>query len=155
MRDDDSKIADAELIMRFFAGDGTTNYRFPKPDSPEELKARGALARVVRDYVPGFSGELLALAIDPDTPSRFVGMAPTRKVKFESVNRGRPAAWRRNVRVAEFIRRQLAECDQHEAAYAAAAAKFRISRSTAQSIWQWRVDAMQDAKHRELWRARN
>jgi len=151
----DRKMADEEAALRLFTGDPDTNYRYPQKGSPEELHCRRALARIVRDHMPGFSGEFLALAIDPDTKSRFIGTTPTRKIQFESVNRGNRSMWRRNVRIAEFIRMQLAECDQHEAAYAAAAEKFNISRSTAQSIWQWRVDALQDAAERQLWLARS
>lgn len=153
--DRERKMADEELIVKFFAGDGSARYRHPAPDSPEELRARAVLARTVREYVPGFSGELLALALDPDTKSRMIGMKPTRKIKFESVKRGLPSMWRRNVLIAGFIRSDFAQHGKLEAAISAATAKFKISRTTAQNIWQERCDAMKDAATRRLWEARN
>src|SRR5580692_7700135 len=60
--------------------------------------ARAALARRIRDQMPGsFTRELLALAIDPETKSRFIGMVPARRIKFESVRRGRKPTWRRDL----------------------------------------------------------
>jgi hypothetical protein len=140
MRDDDSKIADAELIMNFLAGDGTPNYRFPKRNSPEELKARRAIARVIRDYVPGFSGELLALAFDPGTKPRLLEMRPTRKIQFEQ--RGMPSSWRRERLTIDFIKKELKKVDAQgkrkplKAVIVDTCAKFGIKCSTAHAVWK-------------------
>jgi hypothetical protein len=153
-------MADEEIIVGFFAGDGTEAPRYPTHNSKEEKKARAALARVVRDHIPGFSGEILALAIDPDTPSRFVGMKPLRTVRFESVARGRASTWRRDLHIAHFIRAEIGHTvirgkdgvpkPKIEAALHAAMQEFGVSRATAQAIWKRHQEAMADALTRGL-----
>jgi hypothetical protein len=86
--------------------------------------------------MPGFSGELLALAIDPYTPSRFSGMKPTRRIRFESPARGKPSTWVRDRMVIGFVRQQLASAPKLEAAINAVSARFKISRRTVQDIWK-------------------
>jgi hypothetical protein len=145
----DQQMADEELALALLASDGV-GASYPKHNSAKEKECRKALARIVRDKLNGFSGELLALAIDPETPSRYIGMTPTRQIRFESVRRGRPSTWRRDVLIAGFIRRELARSQKLEAAYAAAMAKFKISRSTAQAIWNWHCRSIKDAQARGL-----
>ena len=111
-RPDAEKMADEEAIVCFFAGDGTNAPRYPKHNSREEKNARAAMARRVRDFMQGFSAEMIALAIDPDTPSRIPGLKPLRKIRFESVARGKASTWRRDLRVADFIRREIGKSDQ-------------------------------------------
>jgi hypothetical protein len=147
----DRKIADEVLSLRLLAGrhrdgNGRPVTRYLKHNSREEREARAALARCVRDHMRSFTGELLALAIDPHTSSRYIGMTATRRVRFESPARGKPAEWQRNLIIAEFIRKQLSRYSGNvEAANAAAMTEFGISRSTAQTIWKWREQAIKDA----------
>jgi hypothetical protein len=137
------KIADEALVIGLFAGDEHGN--FPERDSPEELEARTALARIIRDQMCGFSAELLALAIDPETPSGAMGMTATRRIRFESLRRGRKPTWRRDMRIMERIRQELSRTNKLEAAYQAAILEFGISRSTAQAIWKWHCTALERA----------
>jgi hypothetical protein len=154
------KMADEEVVVGFFAGDGTDAPRYPAHNSKEEKTARAALARIVRDHMPGFSGEILALAIDPVTPSRFIGMKPLRTIRFESVARGKTSTWRRDLRVAHFIRTEIGHTAKRgkdgvprpkiEAALQAAVEEFGVSRATAQAIWKRHQEAMADALKRGL-----
>src|SRR5258708_2280213 len=93
--EENRKIADEELALQLLAGYSTNGRtRYLKHNSPEEKLARAALARIVRRKMSGglsLSGELLALAIDPATETKFVGMKPTRRVRFESLRRGKPS----------------------------------------------------------------
>src|SRR4051794_9857143 len=79
-------MADEELVMQLLAGwDGSAGEAvYFKKNSNGEARAREALARIIRAKLQGFSGELLALAIDPRTPSSIPGMKPTRKIQFEN-----------------------------------------------------------------------
>jgi hypothetical protein len=156
------KEADAPLILRLLAGfkddNGVvvTDYDLT-PD--EEKQARAALARGLRSGIRGFSQELLALAIDPDTPSSWPGMHPTRKIKFENVGRGPPSNWARDILIVEYISAQRRRhMDEHakkwclderaqiwrpgtppwkeemESYYEDARKHFNVSRSTAQAV---------------------
>jgi hypothetical protein len=109
--------------------------RYLKHNSPEEREARAALARRVRDSMSGFSGELLALAIDPLTPSSIPGMKPTRRVRFESPARGKSSTWARDSLVVDFIRRRRFDGWKQEAAIAAAMKQFGMKRSAVQAAW--------------------
>jgi hypothetical protein len=142
-RSDDEKIADEKLCMRLLAGfcedeKGRVVTSYLKPNSYEEQQARAALARVVRDSMRGFVGELLALAIDPRTPSATPGMWPTRRIRFESPARGRASTWARDLLIVHFIREELRKSPtgKEEAALAAASAHFGIRRSRAHAIWK-------------------
>ncbi len=85
-RTDDEKIADEWLCLRLLAGyaedeQGRVVTSYLRHNSYEEREARAALARRLRDIGPlGSTLELLALAIDPRTPSNLPGMRPTRKI---------------------------------------------------------------------------
>jgi hypothetical protein len=146
------KMKDEEIVVKFFAGDGSDAPQYPPHDSTKEKEARAALARIVRDYVPGFSGEMLALAVDPDMPSRFIGMRPLRKIRFESVARGKASTWRRDLHIADFIRKEISNTaspgkdgvskPKIEAVLKAAEEQFGISRATAQRVWKEHEQAM-------------
>src|SRR5665213_1622650 len=103
--------ADAVLIMQLLAGRevraGKVNIRYLPRNGPEERRARSALAREVRRHMKGFSGELLALAIDPRTPTAIPGMRPTRKILFIGAAQGKESKWARDLRVVHFIRGEL------------------------------------------------
>ena len=108
--DDDAKMRDEMLMLRLLAGlhvdkRGREITRYLKSNSPEERQARAVLAREVRSKIPGIVGDLLALAIDPRTPSRVPGKRPTRYVRFESPHRGRPSTWARDQAVLYFIQK--------------------------------------------------
>ncbi len=143
-RKDDEKSADELLAIRLlagcqFEGDGLVTTSYLKHNSHEERQARAALARMVRASMRGFSGELLALAIDPRTPSKIPGMRPTRKIKFESPTRGNSAKWGRDLMVVDFIKAQLRESrspPKFEAAIVAAMEHYQISRRQVRDIWK-------------------
>lgn len=137
------KVADENLSLRLLAGFRMKNGlpvrgEFPGHNSFEERQARAALARIVRDHVPGFSGELLALAIDPLTPSKIPGMKPARRVVFTSPARGRSSTWARDMFVIEHIR-QLTTMfkteGKEDAALKSAENHFGLSYATVKSVW--------------------
>jgi hypothetical protein len=143
--DDDAKIAEELLIMRLLAGFDDTNPRIPnfiEANSPDERRAREALARQVREgRLGGFVKEFLALAIDPWTESTHLGMRPLRKVEFKSATPGPAPTWARDLLIIDFMRRFRRETPAGkplnlEAAIKAAEDHFGISRSQAHAIWQ-------------------
>jgi hypothetical protein len=136
------KIAEEALILRLLAGFAEDDRGQPitsylKHNSREEKRARALLAAQIREgKLAGFAKELLALAIDPATPSTHLGMKPTRTVQFISPSRGKASTWAHDLLVADFIKRKLHECPKKEAALAAAADRFNIKRSRLQQIWK-------------------
>jgi hypothetical protein len=138
-RPDEEKMADESLSIQLLAGydveKGTTKPL--KHNSPEERKARAALARIVRERMPGFSGELLALAIDTRTPSTWPGMKAARRIKFESSTRGKPSTFMRNTLVVDFIRKQRFNSNDGklEPCLAAAEKHFNLKRARVHEIW--------------------
>jgi hypothetical protein len=139
-RPDEGKMLDEALSIRLLAGfdvdSGQTT--FLKNNSPEERRAREALARLVREKMKGFSGELLALAIDPRTPSPWKDMKPTRRVRFESPGRGKSSTLMRDKLVVDFIRSERRRSDDGklEPCLKAAEVRFKIGRSRAHAIWK-------------------
>jgi hypothetical protein len=135
--------ADEMLIMRLLAGfhvdqDGREVTSYLKPNSVEERKARVVLARQLRDGTLGsIPKELLALAIDPSTPSPMPNMRPTRKIKFENPTRGKPPTWARDLAIIYFINRER-RTKSVEQAVGEAADHFGLERSRTWEIWtQW------------------
>jgi hypothetical protein len=144
---DQEKIADEMLVMRLLAGfhvdeDGREVTSYLRKNSFEERRARTILARQLRDGTLGYLvKELLALAIDPRTPSAVPDMRPTRKIKFESPARGKPPTWARDLAIIHFIRQHLhkhpSKCD--EPAVVEASEHYGIDRTRVWKIWtQWR-----------------
>jgi hypothetical protein len=110
---DAKRIAASHLIMRLLAGScvvddqGRTVVQYPESNSYEERQARQALAMEVRLKMPGFTGELLAFALDPHTPSRYPGLSRApRKISFESSSPGQASNWRRDLEMIQFIREE-------------------------------------------------
>jgi hypothetical protein len=141
--DREQKIADEELSLQLLAGrqfgtDGRPITKYLLHNGPEERLARAALARIVRDHMPGFSGELLALAIDPITPSKWRGTKPTRHVRFESPARGKPSTWARDLLVVSHIRRELLRSTtrKEDAALKSAEDTFGLTPAAAAKIWR-------------------
>jgi hypothetical protein len=144
-RTDEQKIDDYEHAMRLLAGltpDHKVSYL--NQNSYEERLARAALARLVRDSMQGFVGELLALAIDPRTPSPIYGMYPTRKIRFESPARGKKAQWVRDLMIIDCILNDLHQFEDPpqpsrlKRAIATAAGRYGISFTRASEIWEQR-----------------
>jgi hypothetical protein len=157
-RSDDEKIADELLALRLLAGYAVDDHGqeftdYPTQNSPEEQQARAALARLVRDAMPGMAGELLALAIDPRTPSPSWAsafgeeearrrMPPTRKIQFESPARGKSNNWARDLAVVHFIKEHMRQQRREHpdqkpklgAAYQAASERYDLSPNQAQTI---------------------
>jgi hypothetical protein len=141
--DRDRKIADEELSLQLLAGrhfgtNGQPITRYLTPNGSEERLARAALARIGREHVGGFSGELLALAIDPITPSKWPGAKPTRHVRFESPARGKPSAWARDLLVVGHIRRELfrSATGKEDAALKSAEDTFGLTQAATAKIWR-------------------
>jgi len=131
------KIADEKLCLRLLAGysvdDGKVG--FPQAGSAEEWAARAALARIIREYVKGFVGEYLALAIDPRTPSRSATARPIRFVRFDKPRGSRPPTTLRDLLIVGFIRERLRELGKEDAALRAAEQKFALRKSRVHKIW--------------------
>jgi hypothetical protein len=139
------KIADEVLITRLLGGlpvDGkkplVTNYDLtPK----EEKRARAALAQQLRNA--GF--ELLALAIDPDTPSPVPGLRPTRKILIQALTQGPAQHSIRNQLIIGYITEHLQQqlrdnpkwpVPKLKTAISDAMPKFDLGRSTLMEIWE-------------------
>jgi len=148
--DRERKMADEAEALRLLAGfsadRGRPIIQYLKRNSPAERKGRTALARCVRDSMRGLAGELLALAIDPYTPSKIPGMKPTRRIRFESPARGKSSTWARDLSVVGFIRTQRAHWTdgkfKQDAVVQAAMSKFGLSRATVQAIWRRHTDLL-------------
>jgi hypothetical protein len=129
------------LLMRLLAGFDDYNPGEPKyldSDSPDERRAREALAKQLREgRLGGPAKELLALAIDPWTETTWPGMKPTRKIKFIGATPGPSATWARDLLIVHFIREQLRDNGGPEdAALKAAETKFQLGKSQTHAIWQ-------------------
>lgn len=147
-RPDDEKIAEEMLVLRLLAGfhedeKGRPIVSYLKRNSPEERKARRMLARQLRDgTLGGIASELLALAIDPDTPSKVPDMRPILEIEFKSKARRNKSTWARDKLVVHFIKQWLwtnAGTDRlpkEEAAKYAAEQYFGLGRSQVSEIWQ-------------------
>lgn len=138
-RSDDDKAADTILAIRLLASyDVNTTRAKVSRGGQQEKRERAALARLVRDSMKGFPGELLALAIDPQTPSNIPGMYPTCKISFNNRSTGKWSTWARDLAVLDCIRAFRWASPRRpklEAAYAEACAQFNIKPKTAQAIW--------------------
>jgi hypothetical protein len=112
-RSDAEREADEIASIRLLGGYGVDemyNIDRPKHNSAEERELRAALARTIRDQMTGLSAELLAMAIDPHTPSPLPQMRPTRCIKFETP--GQPSTLFIEKQVIDYIRRLRFNSDQ-------------------------------------------
>lgn len=138
-RSDEEKIADEAASIRLLAGydvDASTNATAPKHFSAEEKQLRAALARTIRDQMTGYSAELLALAIDPFTPSTWPDMRPTAKVKF--FRQGRPSSLMLEKQIVHYIRRLRFNSKKprdQKFFITAAMDKFKLEYSRVHAIW--------------------
>jgi hypothetical protein len=138
-RTDDERMADEVLSIQLLAGfDVDTGKQISfTHNSADERKARAALARIIREKMNGFSGELLALALDPQTKSTWPDMRPARKIKFEKP--GRPSTLIRDKRIVDYIRRlRHNSTEPHDMKYflnAAAATFGGIKYNRVHAIW--------------------
>jgi hypothetical protein len=135
-RANDDKMADDMLALELLAG--SPNGRNSKHFSQREKQLRAALARRIRDQMGGYTGELLALAIDPFTASAWPGMKPTTKLKF--MRQGRPSSLLIERRVVAFIREQIGKSKSQRASLdsylKAAEDAFGLSRTRVHEIWK-------------------
>jgi hypothetical protein len=153
-RTDYEKIADEALSIQLLAGfDADSGKQISlKHNSAAEKKARAALARIIREQMNGFSGELLALAIDPQTESSWPGMKPARKIKFEK--QGRQSALMRDKLIVDYIRRlRSASTEPHDMKFflMQAAEKFGpgLGYNSVHAIWsahEKRIEAARSKK---------
>ena len=136
----DRKVADEKLCLWLLTGYSVDDGKygkvgFPKSGSKEEWAARAALARAVRDQMAGFSGEFLALTIDPRTPSPPPMVTrPVRAVKFNKP-RGKPPTVMRDLLVVDYITRQRRVLGKEDAALLAAEGEFKLRKSRTHAIW--------------------
>ena len=144
------KITDEMLVLRLLAGfhedeQGRPVTSYPEEDSEEEKRARAVLARQIRRGTMGFmTKELLAVAINPAKPSRFVGQ--TRRIEFGGLQQGRGSNWARNRVIIQFITLDLWRQRRVNpkgkvklnAAVHAAIKEFGLSRSQLLDIWKHR-----------------
>ena len=148
LREDDELMQNEEMILRLLCGyarkNGKTAISYLKKGGPEERAGLKALAAEVRRKMTGFSGELLALAIDPWTPSKIPGMKPTRRIKFESPARGKSIAWIRDLEIVALVNKTLRVQSAKmkpgakvklDAALAAAEKEYGLSRTRIHKIW--------------------
>jgi hypothetical protein len=143
-RTDSAKMADEALSICLLSGfdvDKMNNTPFPAHFSADEREARAALARIIRDQMTGYSAELLAMAVDPFTPSAWPHMRPTRKIKF--LNQGRQSTLMIEKQVVDYIRhvRFDSEKGQNQKFYImSAVAEFKkrgikLAKSRVHEIW--------------------
>ncbi|PJG56633.1 hypothetical protein CVM73_03535 [Bradyrhizobium forestalis] len=112
-RSDAEKMADESAAIRLLSGydvDLGRNVDSPSHFSADENEMRAALARTIRDQMKGISAELLALAIDPFTPSPWPTMRPTAKVYF--MRQGRPSSLILERQVVDYIRQLRARSEK-------------------------------------------
>jgi hypothetical protein len=138
-RTDEDKARDDALALELL--------RVRKRTRKDEIKLRAALARRIRDFMKTMTGELLALAIDPHTESKWANLKPTKTVKFEQ--RGRPPKVLNKNFVIEFIRKEIgASTDparKLDSYLKAAEMKFGLKRSQVYAIWKAHEDALDRA----------
>jgi hypothetical protein len=150
---DDDKMADEALSIQLLAGfDADTGKQVSlKHNSPAEKNARAALARIIRDKMGGLSGELLALAIDPHTKSKWPDMRPARKIKFEMP--GRQSTLMRDKLIVGYIRRlRFNSTEPHDMKFflMQAADKFGgLSYSTVHAIWSAHEKLIEEASSKK------
>ena len=131
------------LIYHLLAGfsenkNGRPVTAYPPPNSREEREARTALARQLREgRLIGIARELLALAIDPTTPSQFPGLQPILVVQLRAKARRSKSTWARDLLVVAYVRSWLRKNPgKEEAARAAAEKHFKLKRSRIAEIWK-------------------
>jgi hypothetical protein len=132
-------MADEVAAMRLLAGFDESHpeaVSYLAINSPEEKQARAALARIVRREMRGFVGELLALAIDPDTPTKSATLRPCRRIRFESPARGKPVTWARDLLIVGTIKELLCERGNIEATLYEVENKYGLQRSQIYAIWR-------------------
>lgn len=147
---DAEKIADEELALRLLAGfkpEGIEHNDYPVPGSKDEKQCRVALARIVRAHIRGLVGDLLALALDPETlapidvlartvnPDARPTMTPTRTILFDRRPR---STWARDRAVVHFIAAGWLHArppPQLKAVMYAASRHFDISVKRVEQIW--------------------
>jgi hypothetical protein len=141
-------VEDEKLLLRLLAGlhedeTGRAVISYLKHNSLEERNARAVLARQIREgTLGGIARELLALAIDPQTPSPIPNMRPIWEIQLKSKARRHKPTWARDRLVVYFIKqwmRKNASRDgstKEEAARAAAEQHFKLERSRIAEIWQ-------------------
>jgi hypothetical protein len=140
MKTDDEKAADELLLMRLLAGyhvdqDGVevTDFRLT---SREERRAREVLAQQLRDgSLAWLTKELLALAIDPDTPSAQPDLWPTRKIVFQRPPKGGSLTWARDRAIIFEIKKRRRQGETDEDAVTGAAERYGLERSRTWEIW--------------------
>lgn len=139
-RTDDEKMADEVASIRLLAGydvNTSANVAAPKHNSVEERQLRAALAQTIRDQMKGLSGELLALAIDPFTPSTWPQMRKTVQVKFQ--RQGRPSSLLLEHQIVDYIRRlRFNSTKQRDQKFfiTAAMEEFGLEYSRVHAIWR-------------------
>jgi hypothetical protein len=131
------QIADHELALELLAGlqsDGGVDY--PESESDREMVLRAALAREVRREMPGFVGELLALAIDPSLAPRTPTTRRTRHLVFEKPTQGgKDSVWARDLLIIEHLKRLLRGKVKKTAAYKLASEHFGCSERSIRDVW--------------------
>jgi hypothetical protein len=95
----------------------------------------------------GMTGELLALAIDPDTPSTWATMKPAAKIRFEKPGRGHRSTVLIEGRIVHFMREQMKAdpAPKLDMYVKAAETKFGLSRSRIHEIWRAYQKKLDDA----------
>jgi hypothetical protein len=129
--------------MRFLAGFDEDENRVPitrylERNSPEERQARTILARQLRENTLGsLVRDILALALDPETPSLH-GIPPVWRIEFTSSARRNKSTWARDWLIVDFIRhwRRKNPDESEEVAIGAAEDEFGLVRSRIAKIWQ-------------------
>jgi hypothetical protein len=136
---DREKIADETLAIKLLGGFDVDTGQNIELKSDDKKKARQALARLIRDKLHGFAGELLALAIDPTTPTTWPGgpdnMRPTCSIKFVNLPGGGSSLLREKY-VVDFIRRRIDSQVKFDSIAAEAEKHFGLKRSRIHKIWK-------------------
>jgi hypothetical protein len=136
-----SAKTDEQLVLDYLCGRFQKSkhaeiFRYLKPGSAREKRARQVLFRLLRNskpLSPAISWELSSLIYPEGSPAevrRFV-FAPAKKGK-----RGAPAKLSRDVNIAMFIAKKTSSGGKIDAAVADAAEHYGVGKSTAYNAWK-------------------
>jgi hypothetical protein len=143
--------SDAKRVLELLCGrverDGRGLLRvvYLKEGTPNEVKARRALARMLKTSLPLDLGvrSVLADLIDPDCDT-------DRKIRFEHRRKGKPSNVVAEREIGEFIWSKREAGEQMKNVLSDASKKFGLKRARINNIWKRLQPILQRLKRRDL-----